>query len=726
MIHLKITPDSRLDNMNVEQLAQTLCLYQSPYERWNGKRLDRHPFMSFETILKRGATYFVVTVQDNMETLARKAIETAWPKASIESIPDPLTYSPALISTLELQYHYMFAIKVDRREITHLASILENLNIMQEQDMIYIQSLTVPANKDWYLGAVTAYDQFKKGVMPQKFHFNRQGIANTFLKVAASVVFGTIGIVTELITGEEPKKINLNEGERAVILRDGPLKSETMQKVKGDAFNTSVYIGVVSPDPKRAKALMRMITMAFRELDGDNHFVSHTVDTVKGFKRMKSRAMALKIQGDYLSIPEVSRLFLLPTGPLQERYHIPNIKTLEVEVPDGITQVGIRIGQHEHKGKLQDVFQPTGNHDELCLPHVVIGGMGQGKTKGFAANWMVEAVRNDFGALAIDPAKGEIGNEIERVLPSEKVIRIKLGQIPIALDWCEVKYSPKAKNRLANIILSFFNSAADEAGAQTARYIRAAVMGMQTSKLSEIVRILEDDEYREEVIDTMPGRMYRSTLESLHPKTMSPSRKAQILSPIYNRLDTILGDEYLMECMESDQSLDMVELMSQRKAIIIDVPKRELGPEGVDLIVNLLSTKIDLSMTLREDEKQFPFFVVFDEPHQFLRSARTWKSAAVESRKWRVGYIWMFHSWEQLPRDLGEIIKAAGPHYHLYPSSKKTFKELSEEIAPFTLEDALKLKSHHAINVIRAGGEVVKPFIAKMAIPPSEQIKAIS
>lgn len=125
-------------------------------------------------------------------------------------------------------------------------------------------------------------------------------------------------------------------------------------------------------------------------------------------------------------------------------------------------------------------------------------------------------------------------------------------------------------------------------------------------------------------------------------------------------------------------------------------------------------------MTLREEKNQSPFFVLLDEPHQFLKSAKTWKAATVESRKWRVGYVWMFHSWEQIPRDLSEIIKSAGPHYHLYSCSKKTFSDLSEEIAPFTIEDGLKLKKFHAINVIRAGSDgLIKPVIAKMTPPPS-------
>jgi hypothetical protein len=48
---------------------------------------------------------------------------------------------------------------------------------------------------------------------------------------------------------------------------------------------------------------------------------------------------------------------------------------------------------------------------------------------------------------------------------------------------------------------------------------------------------------------------------------------------------------------------------------------------------------------------------------------------------------------------------------------------LEEEIAPFTVEDGIKLKRFHAINVLRAGDRVQKPFIVKMSAPPSERIK---
>jgi hypothetical protein len=716
IIHFKITPDSRLNNSDVEHFAQTLCLYTSPLERWNGKGFDPVPFMSFETILEPENTQFILTVPYCLESIAKKALETTWPKSAFEPIKDPFTEKPTLTSQLSLYHHYFFSLKVDKRKMGALPSILETIKALEKGEKIYIQTIGTPTEKDWYVNAAEAYERFKKGEMPQKWHFNKKSITNTVIKMAAYTALELADITTELITGKPMEKVNLNGSERAAILKDGKLSSATLNKTKGDAYAINIRIGIVA-SKERALVLMRIISMAFRELDGENYLSATNTNVEKTWKKIKQRNTGTFINKDYFSISEISRLCLLPNRELQEKYKIPHIDNLEIEVDKILTKGGLYLGEVQVKKRTIEVYQSTQNHDILCLPRVVIGGMGSGKTRGYAANFIVEAVHNDFGALAIDPAKGEIYEEICSTLPADKIIKIQLGEKPFSLDWIEVERSPKAKNRLANTILEFFSTSNEEAGAQTARYIRAAVMAMQTGKLSEIIRIFEDKEYRSTVIPLMKEGIHKITLEKFDNE--SEKRQSQILSPVYNRLDIILGDEYLSECMESNNSINLVDLMEDKKAIIINVPKRDLGPEIVDLIVNLLASKLDLAMTLRSENKQHPFFVLFDEPHQFLKSAKIWKSAAVESRKWRLGYVWLFHSWEQIPGDLAEIIKAAGPHYTIYNSSKKTFKDLAEEIFPYTVEDGLKLKLHHAINVLRAGTGIQKPFICEMAAPPS-------
>jgi hypothetical protein len=714
-IHLQIRPDSRLDNMNVERLAQALCNYQNMLQRYQkGEGLKQQPFFSFEIALRTRNTVFQVSCLPESETVVRKAIESTWNRVAIDKIPDTFRSAPDYTSTVEYNYHYTFAIRVDRRTNGMLENLLETLNAMKSEDEVYVQILGVPAQKDWYVGATEGYQKFKEGKMPRKVRFNKEAAGRMVLN---SITKTLIGVTDTIIEATGGKAETWEEPERAVILKDGNLRTETIQKARGEAYKTYIRVGIVCKDKIRASALNRMVTLAFRELDGDNYLIANTTNPERTFKLMKERSEGLKLSKDYFSLKEFARLILLPSGTLQEHYKIPNINTLEVEIPKRLLEGGMLFGHQEFKGRQQDVFLPINNHDEICLPFVVIGGMGQGKTKGFGANKVVQAVRNGFGALCIDPAKGEMGNEIASQLPPEQIIRINLGETPIAIDWRETEHAVRSRNRLANTIISFFGE--DDTGGQTTRFIRASVMGMRTTNIKELLRMFEDETYLKEVIKSMPDTIHKQTLKNL--SEYSEGRRRQILDPIYNRLDDILGDEYLAECFDAKEGLDMVKLMSQRKAVIIDIPQRLVGETGVNLIGNLIMTKINLAMTLRAEEDQFPFFIIIDEPHQFSRSQSIWKSACVESRKWRVGYNFLFHEWAQLDRDLRDIIKAAGCQYHIYPSSKKTFIGLAEEIQPFTLEDAMKMKTYHSISIIRSGGEQIKPFICKMTRPPSQQ-----
>lgn len=713
---MKIIPDSRLDNQNVERLPQSLFDFKSMFERWNGKGFNEKNYFSFEIVLKKHETSFYLTAPQESVMIAQKAIESVWNNVAIENCGDPFEEAPNITNRIEFQNHYMFAIKVDRRTNGYLESLLETLNAMTLEDKIYVQIVSTPANRDWYIGAAEAYQKFKNGSMPSKIHLTKKQISGFALKTATKTVLSVIdGIVS--LTGGEPEKFNIEKSERAAILKDGQLRRETIQKTKSEAFVTQIRTAVVSKDPLRAAALQRMVATSFKDLDGDNQLISIDTKPDKAYNEMKLRKAGLQLQKDYYSFPELSRLTLLPSGTLQETYDIPHIGKLEIDVPERLLKEGMLLGQHERKGKKQNVYYPTNNWDEICLPCVAVGGMGQGKTKGFGANKIVQAVLNGFGGLCLDPAKGELGNEIASKLPPEKIIRINLGETPIAIDWRETKHAVRGRNRLANTIISFFQN--DDTGGQTTRFLRASVFGMQTTNIKELLTMFEDEKYLEECIKLMPDSIHKTTLNNL--LAYGDGRRRQILDPIYNRLDDIMGDEYLAECFDAKDGLDMVELMSQKKAIIIDVPQRLVGDTGVNLIGNLIMTKINLAMTLRDEKNQFPFFIVIDEPHQFTRSKDVWKTACVESRKWRVGYNFMFHDWVQLDRDLRSIMSNAGLNYHLYPSGKRNFIALLEEIQPFTLEDALKMPSHHAINVMRSGGEQIKPFILHMAKPPSMQ-----
>lgn len=715
MIHYQIIPDNQIDNNQVETLARSFTGYQSLFSRWDKstKHFTKHPFLSLETILQPNKTAFYLTAKKENDLIAAKAIESTFPKATIKKVEDPFSADPLHIIELSYYHHYFLSLRVDKRSNALISNLLDVLPLLSDEERVDLQILAFPAADDFNSGADEAYRKFRAGELPKKIRLDKKYIGDTILNLAAKTSLAAVDALVSL-TGGEPEKVNLDDKELSHILRDGRLRNETYTKAQGEAFSVTIRAGIHAKDQKRAEAIARMVYSAFRSLDGDNYLIYRSINREAGKKRLKERSESIKTQKDYMSLQELSRLYLMPTAHLQEKYKIQNVSSIETKLPERLLKGGILLGNHVIKGERQNVYFPLNDIDELCLPRLVVGGMGSGKST-FGTNFAVQAAKNGFGSVFVDPAKGIVGDEIEKLLPPEQVKRIRIGHKPISLDWREVRHAKNWKGRLANTVLSFFENAVEETGGQTSRFIRAACYAMTTGRLSEVFSILTDQKQREEAISRLSDGIHKMTLTDLN--NHSEGRRRQILEPILNRFDSILGDEFLAECFNASEGLDLVALMSSGKTVVIDVPKAIVGTEGVELICNLLTTKIDLAMSLRKEKDQKPVFVILDEPHQYSKCSRIWKSAAVESRKWRVSYIWLFHEWKQIDGDLRDIIKSALPHYHIYSSSRKTYQDLSQELLPLTLEDCMKVKRRYAINLLRSGGENIKPFVAKMNYP---------
>lgn len=714
MTFLRIIPDSNLTNKRVEELLRVVSgMYTAPLHRMHKKGILPLDCATWEIIIKKDSTEFYLTVPVAWQTVIQKQLSVVWPGATVSRKEDPITLQPTKAATLELKNHYLFPLKTDFRTAGILPSLLETAKLLSTEQSIAVQMLLEPAPVDWWHDACEAYEEYTKGKMPSRTLVKPKDITKQGIKCATWVIFGFIQMINEMVTNEQ-QNYSIDGADKAALLREKPIGQYVADKLKGDALDVTIRIAVQAADPIVADNLLRAAAFSFRSLDGDNSLMMVPANSQKIVAKMQQRKPGFKLNHDYLGLKEVAALVQLPSNALQNEYHIESIKYRESAVPKALTSGGIRLGTLINHGIKEDVFLPVSDHDELCLPHIVIGGMGTGKST-YGTNMGIEAVKNGFGAVIIDPAKGTIGDAIEKALPADKVVRIRFGTKPYALDWREALHSDRGRNRLANELIAFAEAASDEAGAQTVRFMRAAAKAVPTGRLSEVVQLLTDAPYRSALIPKMK-RTEKLTWEEFD--RLTPNRQTQIAAPILNRLDVILGDDYLADCMTAKDTLDFVSLLQEPKAIILDLPKSILGAEAVDVLVSLLSTKLDLAMVLRTSTH--PVFVIGDEPHQYLKSQKTWRSAVVESRKWRFSYCWMFHSWEQIPRGLGEIIKAAGPHYHLYTSSKGTYKELAEEIAPFSIEEAMQTKRHWAINIIRTGGVTVAPFLAQMAAPPSK------
>jgi len=731
MVTLQLVPDRTVRNHHVDDLARNLHeLYRNVLNGVNyneGKVEYQSPdYSAFDIILSADAVKFYLTIPAEWQDFARTKLTAVWPKITI--IPSGITYpQPDKISVarLKTKNHDFYSLHTAKNDNRPLGAIMETAKDLRADEYIRIQTIARPADRQqWEHEALQAYLAHRQGKPLERREVSVGAAVQSVAKYADGFMTELYSFASDMLNMvPEKKQENLifsDKYAKFALMNRRQLTEATVHKMKEAIFHTELRILADSNSLQRSRLLVKGIGNAYIELAStDNEFVIKPVPEkfTKAFIR-DIETLCLPIYSTHtitLSASEMGKLLQLPGAELQQDYPmIEQISTRETHLPSAVTDpAGILLGTIRCQGQDLPVYIPINNYDELCLPRIVIGGMGCGKTRGFGGNLIVEAVRHGFTAIAIDPAKGELYEEVVAGLKPERIVHVKFGESLISLDWREVKYGNTARSRLASELISFIETASDETGVQTMRYLRSAAKAVPTGRLTEIVELLTNPSYRRKLMKSMPDREIETW--DTYDK-MSDARQTQIAGPLLNRLDVITGDDYLASCLEAENGIDFVNLIdSGPKAIIIDLPKASLGPEGVDVLAALMATKLDLAMVLRKT--QYPVFVIQDEPHQYMRSARTWKAATVESRKWRFAYCWMFHSAEQIPKQLLEIIKAAGPHYHIYNSSKKTYKELAEELTPWTIEEALETKTHHALNIIRAEGKNVPVFMAKMAAP---------
>ncbi|UNO48260.1 hypothetical protein [Alicyclobacillus acidoterrestris] len=646
---------------------------------------------------------------------------------------------------LMLEKHNMFALDVsDSREDTvPLSDILSVLEDFRDDDRAVVAYCFEPYDRvAWSDRVDNAYKEWNTSREPKRANLKGRMQPMQVLEWINDGMYGLHALVTGVgDSKDEAKKKdeerNKKPENKAVRnMNRVELTPATRGKKAQPTFKTWARIYVSSKSANRRKVLSRAFSNAYAVLNGDNRLIGNqgnksAIDELNAFTLRRPTAFAMDV--NLLSSSEVGKLIQLPTAQIQEKYaeQLDIIGQREVDIVERLTDSkGLYFGDVTYKGRTAQIYFPIGNLDELCLPHIVICGMGQGKTRGFGANMVTEFMAKGFSCFAIDVAKDEIYKEVSTWAAangkSDKVVHVEFGQKPVGLDWCEISGSSQATNRFASEVLAFFERQGADPGLETKRYIRLAaktVAATGGNRLADVVKLFTDESYLSDSMERLKQVGRGDLADDWIPFTkLSQGMKGKVLEPVLNRLDLLLGDDYLAQCIRTPNGLDLRKWINGGYGVICYVPKDELGEEATDTICAILIAKIWLATLWRKNRvKETPCGFVMDEPHQFLSSAAHWKSMVVESRKYRLKLCWLFHSWEQIPRDLAEIIKSAGPHYSLYPSSKKTFKDLAEEISPFTVDEALKIPTHHAINIWRSGGQVVPPFLAKMSLPPSEK-----
>lgn len=707
---------------------------------------------------------FYLTIPLAFKDLLLQKISDTWTGLACEegSIAGDFDIPETLISELKYRRSDIFSIRTDRDDNDPLNDQLGVVEYMKKGDLLRVSIEFIPNNrKDWQDTASDLYKEIKEGKLPGR---KDQILDNRGVKILKKIDWGFKTISEEILSLVTENEVTISEpvdAQLQILMNTGKLSSSTTYKLSAPTFTTNIFVVSQSSDPQRRETNLRSVTNSYKSLNADNELVSKPVPKsqyprILNYLNRKELSLIEHVRKDLtqlgpniMSVKEVGKLIQVPSAGLQDKYpQLESIDTKEVKAP-GIflaESSGVPFGYYTYRMKERVAYLPINDYDELCLPRAVIAGMGQGKTRGYAANFCLEMFFKGFTVFGLDVAKGELLEECLWAIPPEllhRVIVLDYSNVdwPIPTNWSEaISYNSRmASERLTSELCTFILDKKDMDHYRTRKYLELAgktVFSKGSSTILDVLLVLTSESYRARILKTIKDPGILRDWADFDDMTLGMRR--QIYDPILYRLNTIMGQKVLKNIIcqrdkldiNGDSLLDFRELMDGGEnggyLVILNARKTDLSKQGMSDFVSFLTAKIWLSALTRDPNSELrPCFFVMDEPHQYLRgSLEHYEQMVTESRKWRLGLVYLFHSWSQLRKESKEfvdILTSALPHYHIYSTSTNELRAMSDIIKPYTVEEAARIKRYWAINVLRAQGEY-HTFITRMIEPPHKRL----
>ncbi|ACA57268.1 ATP-binding protein [Clostridium botulinum] len=728
---IEVIPDININNSKLSSFLTNIHSYKNLFNRINlkEKKITHQDKIIYEILLTKENISFYYIIPDSLKELVLNELNVCYPKATFKSKNTYRTYKEEGIlnfikedhmidvhvaDELELDQHSFLSLKTDLRSEYPLNSLLETSKILRDDEKVLMQYILVPEDPSLNLDFEEAIKEFNtEKKIKSKYKLDKERIIKGGLKLAYECVAEVMDLASLFFTDEEFERIDLDELDNNVLVRNG-LSQQTKDKTSSVYYDTSIRIATNS---QRSELLLKLFKRSFNLLEGDNKLVTRKLKQNELIEAIKQRKPIDKINMDALSTKELAQLMQLPTKHYQQQYKIKNIDTREINIPHVFTSKGLQIGHTKYKGNKIPLFFPLDDLDSLCQCWISIGKMGSGKTT-CGQNTSIQLLQNGISVFAIDVADGDLIDNIEKGLPKDfnKIIDLDFGDIdnPIPLTWSECANGDKnVETKLASQLKNFLNKLAksdnQKLSSRMERFLGAAAKAVfknPTANLYDVILCLTDREYRDNLIVTnnINGRL-KWTLEQLNDDGNETGTKQNYVSGIMDRLESLLDNEFAANCLlqEANLDIDFRKWADEGYFVGIRIPKDTLLDDTTDLLVTYIVSKLWLAILTRSNipkEQRKPCILILDEPHQFPTVLTELHSIIREMRKWRFGIFILAHEFGDF-KNMKTLLKSAGTNYFIYQTSKETYKELLEELQPFTLEEMINTKWRHAIVNMR-------------------------
>ncbi len=358
----------------------------------------------------------------------------------------------------------------------------------------------------------------------------------------------------------------------------------------------------------------------------------------------------------------------------------------------------------------------------------VIGKTGMGKST-MLENMAIQDIQTGEGMALIDPHGGTARKLLEYV-PAHRVKDVVFFNPadldnPISFNVLE-DVEPDKRHFVAAGLMNTFKKIWQDAWSARMEYILGntllALLEYPGATLLSVNKMLTDKGYRQAVVDNVKDPSVRSFWVDEFAK-YTDKFAAEATPAIQNKIGQFTSNPLIRNLIgQPKSSFDFRQMMDEKKIIIVNLAKGELGPDNMRLIGGMIVTKIYLAAMSRANVSAArlkdlpPFYFYVDEFQNFANES--FAEILSEARKYKLALTVANQYIEQMTEEVRAAVVGNVGTMVVFRIGSTDADILEKEYAPeFTPEDMVNLGFAQIYLKLMIDGVTSRPFSAT-TLPP--------
>lgn len=296
----------------------------------------------------------------------------------------------------------------------------------------------------------------------------------------------------------------------------------------------------------------------------------------------------------------------------------------------------------------------------------VIGKTGMGKST-LLENMAVQDIKNGEGMVFIDP-HGKTADLLLDYIPKERIKDVLYFapfdmEYPVSFNVME-DVGPEKRHLVANGLMSAFKKIWVDAWSARMEYILnnilLALLEYPDATLIGVNRMLADKDYRKKVVDNISDPSVKSFWVDEFAK-YGERYMQEAGAAIQNKIGQFIANPLVRNIIGQPKStFDIRKMMDEKKILIVNLSKGQVGEQNANLLGSMMITKIYLAAMSRADTqeaelKKLPFFFMYVDEFQSFAN-ESFADILSEARKYKLALTIAHQYIEQMSEEVRNAV----------------------------------------------------------------------